>query len=111
MTQDNVKLPATEGVPRDLMGTASRGYSLHTGQAPAVQLVLTRARATVGRHPTNDLVLDDPRVSSAHLELERHEGGQVHFRDLDTTNGTYIGTHRVFEAEVGPGRFFGSVIA
>ncbi len=29
----------------------------------------------MGRHLTNDLVLDDPRVSAAHLELERRDEG------------------------------------
>lgn len=50
--------------------------------------------ATVGRHPTNDLVLDDPRVSGVHLELSR-EGDFIRVRDTGTTNGTWLGTHRV----------------
>jgi DNA-binding NtrC family response regulator len=57
----------------------------------------------VGRHPTNDLVVEDPRVSGMHLELERRDEGRVVARDAGTTNGTWIGPHRIFEAELGPG--------
>ncbi len=66
-------------------------------------LLVTRARATIGRHQTNDLVIEDPRVSSTHLELERRAEGRVLVRDLSTTNGTWIGPHRIVEVEVGPG--------
>jgi DNA-binding NtrC family response regulator len=66
-------------------------------------LLLTRVRATVGRHSTNELVIGDPRVSAVHLELERREEGRLLVRDTGTTNGTWIGAHRVFEVEVGPG--------
>jgi DNA-binding NtrC family response regulator len=66
-------------------------------------LSLVRARATVGRHPTNDLVLDDPRVSAVHLHLERRPSGRVLVRDAKSTNGTWIGTHRIVEMELGPG--------
>jgi DNA-binding NtrC family response regulator len=63
---------------------------------------MTSALATVGRHPSNDLVLDDSRVSGVHLELRR-VGDRVHVRDAESTNGTWIGPHRVVEAEVAPG--------
>ncbi len=58
--------------------------------------------ATVGRHPTNDLVLDDPRVSGVHLELRR-VGERVHVRDAGSTNGTWIGPHRITEVELAAG--------
>src|SRR5262249_2083308 len=66
-------------------------------------LLLTRARATIGRHQTNDLVIDDPRVSATHLEVERRDDGHVVARDSGTTNGTWMGPHRLLEMEVGPG--------
>jgi DNA-binding NtrC family response regulator len=73
------------------------------GPSAGKTLLLTRARATVGRHQTNDLVIADPRVSAAHLELERREEARVVVRDLETTNGTWFGAHRVLELEIGPG--------
>src|SRR6266511_557774 len=66
-------------------------------------LALVRAQATVGRHPTNDLVLSDPPVSSVHLELVRRPGGHILVRDAGSTNGSWIGEHRLLEAELAPG--------
>src|SRR5258708_7030176 len=66
-------------------------------------VALQRAQATVGRHPTNDLVLQDPRVSAVHLELARRSGGHVHVRDVGSTNGTWIGDNRIHEVELAPG--------
>jgi DNA-binding NtrC family response regulator len=66
-------------------------------------LTLSRARATVGRHPTNDLVIDDAGVSAVHLELERRPSGRVYVRDAKSTNGTWFGGHRLVEMELGPG--------
>jgi DNA-binding NtrC family response regulator len=98
------KLPVTQATPRKL-GPGSGVARLVVTQGPSSgkALLLTRARATVGRHPTNDLVLDDPRVSAAHIELERRAEGHLLVRDLGTTNGTFLGPHRVLEAELGPG--------
>jgi DNA-binding NtrC family response regulator len=93
-TQANeLEAPAVTGIPRL---TAGNGPSAGRG------LAMTSALATVGRHPTNDLVLDDPRVSGVHLELRR-VGDRVHVRDAGSTNGTWIGPHRVVEAELAAG--------
>jgi DNA-binding NtrC family response regulator len=63
---------------------------------------MTTEHATAGRHPTNELVLVDPRVSAVHLELRRH-GDRVHVRDAGSTNGTWLGPHRVTEIELADG--------
>ena len=73
------------------------------GPSAGKTLLLTRTRASVGRHQTNDLVINDPRVSAAHLELERREESRVVVRDLETTNGTWLGAYRVGEIEIAPG--------
>src|SRR5260370_24885884 len=65
-------------------------------------LALVRAQATVGRHPTNDLVLSDPRVSSVHLDVTRRPVGRVLLRDAGSTNGSWIGGHRPLETELPP---------
>jgi len=65
-------------------------------------LAMSSALATVGRHPTNDLMLPDPRVSGVHLELRR-VGERVHVRDAGSTNGTWLGPHRVTEVELAAG--------
>lgn len=66
-------------------------------------VALVRAQITVGRHPTNDLVLDDPAVSSVHLDVVRRSVGHVLIRDLGSTNGTWLGDHKLTEAELAPG--------
>jgi DNA-binding NtrC family response regulator len=66
-------------------------------------VALVRAQATVGRHPTNDLVLRDARVSAVHLELTRGSAGRVRVRDVGSTNGTWLGPQRVVEVELAPG--------
>ncbi|MGQ0506242.1 MAG: sigma 54-interacting transcriptional regulator [Myxococcaceae bacterium] len=54
---------------------------------------------TVGKESGQDLVLDDKFVSSRHLRITRREG-VFHVRDAGSTNGTFLGTARVFDAEV-----------
>jgi DNA-binding NtrC family response regulator len=73
-----------------------------SGPGAGRALAMASALATVGRHKTNDLVLDDPQVSGVHLELRRI-GERIHVRDAGSTNGTWIGPHRVLEMEVSAG--------
>jgi DNA-binding NtrC family response regulator len=54
---------------------------------------------TVGKDATNDLVLDDRFVSGRHLKVSRRESG-FHVVDPGSTNGTWLGGTRIFEAEV-----------
>jgi DNA-binding NtrC family response regulator len=97
-------LPATQSIPRDVRPSAGVPRLVVTqGQSAGKALLLTRARATVGRHPTSDLVLDDPKVSATHLELVRREQGRVMVRDVGATNGTWLGAQRVYSCELGPG--------
>ena len=49
---------------------------------------------TIGRAPTNQIVLKDERCSRNHLEVFV-SGGQWMLRDLDSRNGTMVGTQRV----------------
>ncbi|EAU62579.1 FHA domain-containing protein [Stigmatella aurantiaca] len=50
---------------------------------------LERFPATVGRGYTNDVILDDPKVSANHLRIERTEGGGLLVRDVGSRNGTF----------------------
>ncbi len=49
---------------------------------------------TIGRAPTNQIVLKDERCSRNHLEVFV-SGGEWMLRDLDSRNGTLVGTQRV----------------
>lgn len=44
---------------------------------------------TVGRDPTNDLVIDHKLASRRHARFERDDAG-FYVHDLDSTNGTYL---------------------
>jgi DNA-binding NtrC family response regulator len=104
VTDEERKLPATESIPRPRRSAAGvPRLIVSQGPSSGKSVLLTRSRATLGRHPTNDLVLDDPRVSAIHLELVRRDDGRVLARDVGTTNGTWIGPHRIFAAELSPG--------
>ena len=92
-TQQSVKRAAQAGVPR---------FTAVTGPGAGRSFVMTNALATVGRHATNDLVLTDPGVSAVHLHLRRH-GERVHVRDPGSTNGTWLGPHRLSEIELAAG--------
>jgi len=73
-----------------------------SGPSAGRAFAVVRASATVGRHPTNDFVVDDPRVSGAHLELTRI-GDRVRARDVGSMNGTWLGPHRVMDVELAIG--------
>ncbi len=93
-TQANPGVVARTEVTPKLVAVSGRS----AGRAFAV----VRASATVGRHPTNDFVVDDPRVSGVHLELTRVQG-RVRARDVGSTNGTWLGPHKVTDVELAMG--------
>ncbi len=94
----------TEVQPREANARGGVGRVVAIdGPSRGAAIALVRSQATVGRHPTNDLVLADPNVSSVHLELTRRPGGRVLVRDAASTNGSWLGDHRLVEAELGPG--------
>lgn len=45
---------------------------------------------TIGRVEGNDIVVDDPRISSQHAEVKRLDGGNFEVRDLDSKGGTLV---------------------
>jgi uncharacterized RDD family membrane protein YckC len=51
---------------------------------------------TVGRDPSNDLVLPDAMVSRRHAVIE-HRGGQFFLRDCSSANGSVVNGDRVSE--------------
>jgi len=65
---------------------------------------------TVGRNPTNDIVIHEASVSSFHAEITIDERG-VTVRDLQSTNGTFIDDEPITEKEIRSGQVaqFGTV--
>jgi DNA-binding NtrC family response regulator len=70
-----------------------------TGPSKGASFAVTKSSTTIGRHSTNDFVIDDPRVSAAHLELSRADD-RVRVRDVGSTNGSWIGATRVADVEL-----------
>lgn len=56
---------------------------------------LTKDRTTLGRHPDNDIVLDNNVVSGHHCFFELKGLADVYLHDLKSTNGTYVNDHMV----------------
>jgi DNA-binding NtrC family response regulator len=54
---------------------------------------------TVGKDAGCDVVVQDRFISGRHLKVTQREG-VLHVVDLNSTNGTFLGTTRVFEVEV-----------
>jgi len=60
----------------------------------------------IGRHPNNDVVLDDPKVSRFHAEILSTQGG-AEVRDLETTNGTRLDGRLISRARLSTGSEIG----
>jgi len=65
-------------------------YGLGATRAVALQ----EERVTIGREPGNTVVIDDYRVSRWHAQLQR-QGRRFLLKDLGSTNGTWVGDHRI----------------
>jgi pSer/pThr/pTyr-binding forkhead associated (FHA) protein len=74
--------------------TFSANWSLADGTGRTVRLPAGNGAATVGRQPSNDLVLSDAAVSSNHARLNV-DGGVLTVVDLNSTNGTFVNGQRL----------------
>lgn len=63
---------------------------------------LTLAVVNIGRRITNQLVLDDPRISRNHAQLRAIRGRFVIF-DLNSTGGTFVNGERITQYRLTPG--------
>ncbi|MBP6703079.1 MAG: FHA domain-containing protein [Vicinamibacteria bacterium] len=70
-----------------------------TGDDKTEDIVLTVATFAVGRHPRNDLVLKDPRISSFHCRVEI-DGDKCVILDLKSRNGTLLNSARIDRSEL-----------
>ncbi|MCA9644507.1 MAG: sigma 54-dependent Fis family transcriptional regulator [Myxococcales bacterium] len=94
------------------MSTSDWTHARLTNAIPSKLVVLSGASAglelpiegklTIGSAPGCDVTLRDPHVSRSHAELELRQG-RILVRDIGSRNGTYVGNHRVVEAEVSLG--------
>ena len=111
--------PYSEGVPEPISSTR---VLRRDGRPEAIEFVrcllrvaagpdvgteapLETSRMQIGTSPRCALVLTDPTVSRVHCEIEVGERGMV-LRDLDSTNGLFVGGVHVREAFLHPGHAF-----
>ena len=60
------------------------------------ELGLSRSLVSIGRDPSNDLVLPDAMVSRRHAVIE-YRGSQYFLRDCNSSNGSLINGDRISE--------------
>lgn len=59
---------------------------------------------TIGRHPRNNIVVNDPTVGRHHAQIIRHDDGRFSLVDMQSKNGTYVNGRRVYnEVILNPG--------
>ncbi|GAB4311226.1 MAG: hypothetical protein Kow0059_01140 [Candidatus Sumerlaeia bacterium] len=66
------------------------------------ELSFDKPTITIGRHPSNDVVLDDELVSRFHAELEADDARLV-ILDLGSRNGVFVNEDKVLEAPLQDG--------
>jgi adenylate cyclase len=58
---------------------------------------------SIGRHPKNNIRLNDREISKEHAVIERVKGGNYIVRDLRSSNGTYVNSRRITEHQLKDG--------
>jgi predicted component of type VI protein secretion system len=64
------------------------------GPQPGQTFMLDRDWLTLGRDPSNDIVIVDPQVSRQHARIMR-QGKMIVIEDLGSTNGTFVNGMRL----------------
>lgn len=67
---------------------------MNQGPQPGQTFVLDRDRLTVGRDPSNDVVINDAQISRQHARITR-QGEKLVIEDLGSTNGTFANGMRL----------------
>jgi transcriptional regulator with GAF, ATPase, and Fis domain len=76
-----------------------------SGAEQGREVEIGKPRVTGGRSIINDLVLSDKAISGSHFEILARDDG-YRLRDLDSTNGTFVGDLRIREVWLKPGQEF-----
>ena len=68
------------------------------GPAKGIVLPITKPEMTIGRLGV-DLIIPDDQISGKHCVLEVRDNSAI-LRDLDSTNGTYVGAEQIKSAQL-----------
>jgi serine/threonine protein kinase len=67
------------------------------------EISVSKPEITVGRGPTNDIVIEDAKVSRSHARFEFGVQGEVRVVDTGSTNGVRVNGVKVKETTIKPG--------
>ena len=70
--------------------------SFLTGPLAGSVFQISKPEITIGREPTNDIVISDPSVSRRHARLW-FDNGRWYLEDLQSANGTLVNNVRVYQ--------------
>jgi len=73
-----------------------------SGSAKSKEWDIDEAVVSVGRDPLCTIVLQDPKVSRIHCEIQRADGGYV-LIDRNSTNGTFVNGVKISRHTLAPG--------
>ena len=75
------------------------------------EITLSPGTRTIGRGPDNDIVINDPSVSTCHAKIVTFFDAS-YIEDLDSRNGTYVNGKKIKKHVIhaGDNVFFGSRI-
>lgn len=57
-------------------------------------------KITIGRNPSNDIVIGNSNISGYHAIIILEDNGEIILRDLNSTNGTFVNGKRITEARI-----------
>jgi len=79
-------------------------YALVVERGPyrGVTWLLEEGETTMGRHPDDDIFLDDVTVSRHHVKVVCQHG-EISAEDLGSTNGTYVNGERIEQTKLTAG--------
>lgn len=66
---------------------------------------ITSEYISIGRHPDNDIHINDKTISRYHAQILTNQGDS-YLRDMSSTNGTYIKSNRIDVCELTDGEVF-----
>lgn len=67
-----------------------RRITVANGELKICEKVISKERVTIGRRAHNDVVINDPAISSEHAVITICANGDSLLEDLDSTNGTKV---------------------
>jgi len=66
----------------------------------AQEFPIYQSRTSIGRHPTNDVVINRSFISGSHAEILRADDGELTIQDLGSSNGTFVNGERITSSPI-----------